>query len=360
MHRPRIWPYLTCSLFLLGVAYGEEFTDRVQKEFPVQPGQTLSLTADYGHVEIKTADVQNVKVEVFRRVDTDSKARAQQIFDDFSLSGANTGGVLQLTGEFKTGWIPDHGRDDGGHGRTICMSRDEGGGEQVCLEYARELREHGYALTIPKRMNVRVDTRAGHVGIADLTGQLEVKTRGGHVTAGSISGSTNINTAGGHISLTHSGGAATLITAGGHIEVGDVGGDLLAKTAGGHISTGKVNGKVKANTAGGHISIDQATGSIDAVTVGGGVTARFAGQPKEDSRLETSAGSVEVEIAGNVKLNVDASAFNGRVYSDYELDQQDREGRRSNYSAQINGGGPKLTLRTSHGTIRLTRYRAGY
>jgi DUF4097 and DUF4098 domain-containing protein YvlB len=358
MHHPRIWPIFSCALLLLGAAYAEEFTDKVQKQFPVQPGQTLSLTADYGHVEIKTAEVQTVQVEVFRRVETDSKARAQQIFDDFALNGTTRGGVLQLTGEFKTGWKP--GRGDWEHGRTICMSRDEAGDDYVCLEYARELREHGYTLTIPKKMNVRVDTRAGHVGIADLAGQLDVKTRGGHVTAGAVSGVTNINTAGGHIALTSSGGPATLITAGGHIEVGDVGGDLLAKTAGGHISTGKVNGKVRAKTAGGHISIAQATGSIDAVTVGGGVTAKFVGQPKEDSRLETSAGSVQVEIAGDVKLDVDASAYNGRVYSDYDLNSDDREGRRSNYSARINGGGPKLTLRTSHGTIRLSRYRAGF
>jgi DUF4097 and DUF4098 domain-containing protein YvlB len=266
---------------------------------------------------------------------------------------------LQLTGEFKTGWKPDSGRGDWNHGRTICMNREEDGDDNVCLEYARELREHGYTLTIPKKMNVRVDTRAGHVGVADLIGQLDAKTRGGHVTVGTVTGPTNISTAGGHISLTSSGGPANLITAGGHIEVGDVGGDLVAKTAGGHISAGKVNGKVRAKTAGGHISIAQAAGSIDAVTVGGGVTAKLTGQPKEDSRLETSAGSVEVEIAGDVKLNVDASAFNGRVYSDYDLSSEDHAGRSSNYSAKINGGGPKLTLRTSHGTIRLSRYRAG-
>jgi DUF4097 and DUF4098 domain-containing protein YvlB len=362
MHRPPIWSYALTLLLLTSSAVAEEFTDTVKKQYPVKPGETLSLRADYGSIVVRTADVQNVEVDVTRRVETDSKARAQQIFDDFALSANSSAGVLQLTGEFKNGWKQMAVADGWHKGRSICMSREDDDRENdtVCLEYARELRQHSYTITLPKRLNVNLNTRAGHVEVGDLNGELNVHTSGGHVVAGAVTGKTNINTAGGHITMRDSGGPANLITAGGHIEVGDVRGDLVARTAGGHISTGKVNGKVKAKTAGGHISIEQATGSIDAVTVGGGVTAKFAGQPVEDSRLETSAGSVSVEIASNVKLDVDASSFNGRVYSDYDLETADRDGHRQNYSARINGGGPKLKLRTSYGSIRLNRYQAAF
>jgi hypothetical protein len=355
MHR-----LLLATALLVASAAADEFTDRVSKTVDAQPGQTLRLTADYGHVNVQTADVAHVKIEVHRTVRTDSEARAKQIFNDFELTAANNNGVVEVNGSFREGWKPGHWRERRGD-RNVCMSRNEGDADDhVCLEYARELREHAYTITLPRKFHVNVETRAGHVEVADVDGNLDARTRGGHVDARAVTGTTHIHTAGGHIQMHNSGGPATLKTAGGHIEVGDVGGDLIATTAGGHIDTGKVNGSVKAKTAGGHITIAQATGAIDAKTVGGGITARFAGQPKEDSRIETRAGSVKVQILGDLKLDVDAYSTNGRVYSEYDLESDDDSGRRRSYSARLNGGGPKLTIQNSHGTISLSRYRAEF
>src|SRR5262245_25978783 len=105
MHRLHIWSYaLTAAILIATPAVAEEFTDKIQKQFPVKPGETLVLKAEYGGIEIKTANVQSVQVEVVRRVEADSKAQAQQIFDDFALGANSAGGVLELTGHFKTGW----------------------------------------------------------------------------------------------------------------------------------------------------------------------------------------------------------------------------------------------------------------
>jgi DUF4097 and DUF4098 domain-containing protein YvlB len=346
---------------LSSVATAEEFVDTVRKQFPAQSGQSLAFVADCGTVEIKTANVSNVQLEVYRRVETSSKARAQQIFDDLAVSGANENGTVRINGGFKNGWVPQRGRD-WDEGRVICISRTENGKDNVCLDYARELREMRYVITVPKKFNVNVETRAGHVRSDDVDGNLDITTRGGHVEAGNVTGKTHINTAGGHIKMGNAGSYAALRTAGGHIEVGDVGADLLAKTAGGHISVGNVKGSVIAKTAGGGIDIEQATGSIEATTSGGSVRARFAGQPAGDSKLETSGGSVRVELAGNLKLDVTASSSMGRIVSDYDLQGDHDAGRRSSstYSAQLNGGGPKLTLRSSAGSIHINRYSARY
>ncbi len=356
MHR-----FLLAFSLLLAVASAEEFTDTVKKTFPAQSGQSLAFVADYGTVEVKTADVANVQLEVYRRVETDSKARAQQIFDDLSVSGSNDNGTVHITGELKNGWKPqrDHEWDEG---HTICMSRDDRGRGNYCLEYARELREMRYIITVPKKFNVNVETHAGHVRSADVDGDLDITTRGGHVEAGNVTGKTHITTAGGHITMGNAGSYASLRTAGGHVRVGDVNADLLVRTAGGSITTGRVKGSVIAKTAGGAIDIEEAIGSIEAVTSGGSVRARFAGQPTADSRLETSGGSVNVELKGDLKFDLTASSSMGRIISDYELDSGGDSRRRfgRTYTAQLNGGGPKLTLSSSSGSIHINRYSARY
>jgi DUF4097 and DUF4098 domain-containing protein YvlB len=121
-----------------------------------------------------------------------------------------------------------------------------------------------------------------------------------------------------------------------------------------------VKGAVKAKTAGGHIAIAQADGAVEAKTVGGNVTARIGAQPKDASYLESNAGSVNVELASNVKVDVDAESSGGSISSDYELerpaDDNTSHFRRSGSAhAKINGGGPKLELRSSFGRIRISK-----
>lgn len=355
-------------LLISAFAAAETFEDRQHKSFDFKPGTTLHFNAEYGHLDVKTGDVAKVELEAYRRVETSSKEKAQQIFDDLAIDAKNESDGLGIRTYFKNGW-EERGSGDwddwGNHGPCMSGNNFVAGRDEhttYCLKYGRELRETRYTLTVPRKLNLQVQTRAGHVTIADIDGPVTATSAGGHISAGHIGGVANIQTAGGHITVTDSTGAATLKTAGGHIRIGDVGGDLIAHTAGGHIETGHVKGSVKAQTAGGHISIAQADGAIEAKTVGGNVTARIAAQPKEPSVIESMAGSVNVELASNVKVDVDAESRGGSIYSDFQLerpadndDNGSRWMRNGSARGKINGGGPRLELRTTHGKIQLTK-----
>jgi hypothetical protein len=353
-----------CVLLLTAFAAAETFEDRQTKTFGFKPGTALKFSAEYGHLDVKTGDVQNVQLEAYRRVETSSKERAQEIFNDLAIDSKQLSDGLGIQTYFKTGWEP-RGRSDEWGNRGPCMGGNDlvpprDSNQEYCLKYGRELRETRYTLTIPKKLNLFVKTVAGHITIADVDGPVTAQTAGGHISAGHIGGAANIQTAGGHITVTDSTGPATLRTAGGHIKIGDVGGDLIANTAGGHIEAGHVKGPVKAKTAGGHISIAQADGAVEAKTVGGNVTARIGAQPKEASYLESSAGSVNVELASNVKVDVNAESNGGSVTSDFELERPADDNashfRRSGSAhGKINGGGPRLELRTSFGRIRISK-----
>jgi hypothetical protein len=352
-----------CALLLTAFATAETFEDHQTKTFDFKPGQALRFEAEFGHLDVKSGDVNRVTLEAYRRVENATKEQAQQIFNDLGIDSKPDANGLSIATYFKTGWEPE---DSGwGHHRN-CMSSNRlrshpDDDRTYCLKYADQLREVRYTLTVPRKVNLNVETRAGHMTIADIDGPVTATTAGGHITAAHIGGVAKIQTAGGHIKVDDSTGPATLKTAGGHITIGDVGGDLIAETAGGHITTGHVHGTVKAKTAGGHIEIKQADGAIEAKTVGGSIQARIGAQPKDPSYLETAAGSVTLEIANNVKLDVDAESRGGGVYSDFPLQSDVASTDEPNWSrtrslhGKLNGGGPKVEVHTTHGRISLTK-----
>lgn len=141
-----------------------------------------------------------------------------------------------------------------------------------------------------------------------------------------------------------------LDTAGGSIKVNDLTGDVNAHTSGGSISLGHIDGLVDVNTSGGSIKVDEVTGTIKAHTSGGSITAKISKQPKGDSKLTTSGGSITAYLAEGISVDLTARTSGGRVKSDFEVDG---EKTKKSIQGAINGGGPKLVLKTSGGSVKI-------
>lgn len=173
-------------------------------------------------------------------------------------------------------------------------------------------------IRIPARYNVEVRSSGGSIELSDIGGTVDARSSGGGIKAGRLAGPAN---------LTSSGGSITVEGAASDLDI---------------------------HTSGGGIRIEDAAGRVDATSSGGGIRARFSRQPGGDSRLSTSGGGVTVTIARDLKLDLDAKSSGGSVRSDVpvtmrgEIDDNEVRG-------QINGGGPKLVLRSSGGGIRISQ-----
>jgi hypothetical protein len=129
-----------------------------------------------------------------------------------------------------------------------------------------------------------------------------------------------------------------LETSGGGISVADLSGDVRAQTSGGSIRIGRIDGAVSAQTSGGGIDLSGTSRDAQLSTSGGSI----------------SVGDVTVALAGELRLNLDASASGGTVRTDMPVSVLGTIGK-SEVKGSINGGGPVVTLRTSGGSIRLER-----
>jgi hypothetical protein len=315
---------LTFASFLLAVDPG----DHVQKSAAVGSATGLVLNADVGTIRVAPGGGKNVDVEVYFHGSPFSQAEFDRMRRDFTLDVLQQGSDVRVTGAFHKGWEPmaDFWPIILG-GRSMCR-------DWKCLEYGRWLRGVEYRVSVPATFNADVQTSDGAIYLRDLDGEMNARTSGGGIT------------------LEGGKGKAVMHTSGGPIRIAQVTGDLDASTSGGSISIERNLGRVRARTSGGSIEIREAAGAIDASTAGGSVSASLVGQPKEDTRLFTSGGSIDVRLNRNVHVDLDASASGGGVWTDFDV--PNRGDRHPNeLRAPLNGGGPRLYLHSSGGGVNV-------
>lgn len=143
-----------------------------------------------------------------------------------------------------------------------------------------------------------------------------------------------------------------LDTSGGSITIAALIGEVEAYTSGGSIKLGKIVGDVNVKTSGGSIKVDDVAGEINAKTSGGSIRVSMSRQPEHDSKLSTSGGSVTAYLRSDIAVDLSASTSGGRVSSDFDVNGSVR---RTSIDGEINGGGPKLVLRTSGGSVRVEK-----
>jgi uncharacterized protein Veg len=141
-----------------------------------------------------------------------------------------------------------------------------------------------------------------------------------------------------------------LDTAGGSISVDDLNGNVDLETSGGSIKMGNIKGDVDAHTSGGSIRTEDIDGNVNVHTSGGSIKVTMTKQITEDASLTTSGGSITANLIDDIKVDIDASTSGGRVRSDFNVDG--RVKKRS-IKGEINGGGPRLKLRTSGGSVHI-------
>lgn len=303
------------ALFSL-LAVGTARADTAHQSFDVEPGDRLIVDTEWGAIEVHTSDRSVVELVV---------ERAEKL----ELSYDRQEGTTTIRGKKK----------------------DLGSFDFFGLVAGRPPL---FRLTVPHQHDLELNTSGGGIEIGDLQGRVSARTSGGSLSFGHIAGPLEGKTSGGSIALKGCAAKASVSTSGGSIHIGETGGEVQAKTSGGSIHISRAQGAVQAKTSGGSITVDEVLGPIDARTSGGSIRAQLSQQPQGPCYLGTSGGHVEVVLAADIGLQVDAHTSGGRVSTDFPV-----QGTTNSLKAPINGGGPLLTLRTSGGSIRLHKQPSG-
>jgi len=141
------------------------------------------------------------------------------------------------------------------------------------------------------------------------------------------------------------------------IEVPD-GLTVTVKTMNGTVRLDNVDGKITAATTNGNVTGNAITGSVQGSSVNGSVAMNLD-DVKGDVNLLTVNGAVRMEMPPTADAELRATTVNGGVSVDDKLAFADVE-KRSNFgpptsfSGRLNKGGPRVTLQTTNGPVRVS------
>ena len=143
-------------------------------------------------------------------------------------------------------------------------------------------------------------------------------------------------------------------TVNGGLRLAGTRGDASMGTTNGGIEIEKAEGRLKLGTTNGAIQVAGSAGSVDAETTNGGIEIELNDvSDGDDMRFSTTNGAVTLRLPRGIRVSLDAAVSNGRISSDFEVDGGADERNRRRLSGDINGGGGRLVVRTTNGSVTI-------
>lgn len=131
---------------------------------------------------------------------------------------------------------------------------------------------------------------------------------------------------------------------------------VSAETTNGQVCLENASGNLKLETTNGDVKAINVNGRIDASTTNGSVTLELTKVESEVSG-ETTNGGITLRLGANQEINatLEAETVNGSISFDVPVSLQSLDNSRHHLRGQIGHGGPRISLKTVNGSIRLTR-----
>lgn len=146
--------------------------------------------------------------------------------------------------------------------------------------------------------------------------------------------------------------AVDIQSSNGGIEVTGTQGDAHLRTSNGGLSVRNVEGDMELKTSNGAITVSRSAGALTAKTTNGAIQAELTDVPSNaDLSLESTNGGISVRLPRDARFSVDAATSNGGVASDFPI--PGTKAGRHRLEGDVNGGGPKLLIRTSNGGVHI-------
>lgn len=275
------------------------------EEFTISTPGELEVKTSGGHIEVEASQSNTVRVEMYVRRNGRELDPSDTDLDDFDIEISQSGNKVRAIADRRgSGWSWGWGNNN------ISIS---------------------FVVYTPREMSTSLRTSGGHIAARGLNGEQRLSTSGGHLEMANLMGTVDARTSGGHVNIR------------------DFAGQMDARTSGGHIEAQQSEGTLKLRTSGGHISLKELAGSVEASTSGGSIEADLRSIERY-ADLRTSGGHININVPEGVGLDLDlkGSSVNTRV------ENFTGEIERDEVTGSINGGGPKITARTSGGSVRIS------
>lgn len=276
----------------------------IEERFSVRTGQTLAIDVTHADVEIETGNVTEAHIRV--TLDSNNMERARERFELMNFQVFQVGDEVRIESESpKNNWSWNW---KGKFAINILVS-------------------------IPEEFNTEIRTTHGDVELDDISGFVFLNTTHGDISVESIRGPEIL------LKSTH-----------GDIEaVALLSDEIVVKTSHADIEIEEVDSKhFSATTTHSDVTIERLAADSEITTSHGDIEITVLKNFSSD--LKTSHGDVTVYAPKDFSAELDLEASQVRVSSSFTLIGSVKKDR---VKGMINGGGPRIRARTTHGSIEL-------
>ena len=204
--------------------------------------------------------------------------------------------------------------------------------------------------------DVTIDTRKGDIKVSDTKGNIKISGHGGEVNISTVTGGLTLDgefygpiradkVAKG-VRFISQRTDLTLSQLSGHMEAGS--GNLEIADAPGNLTLRTNSYDDTIENAGGKVKVDNRNGSVDV---------RFSAPPKEDVEINDSSAGITLSLPESSSFDILADCHSGDIDTEFHADSLKQTSTQSGDShlegKYGSGRGPKITLKTSYGSIAI-------
>jgi DUF4097 and DUF4098 domain-containing protein YvlB len=277
----------------------------LDETFMVRDGQTLYMDVTHSDITIETGASGEARIRIM--VSGANTARARDIFEEMKFSVSMTGEQVRV--------VSNRERD--------TWNRNDTNADIEIVAY------------IPTTFDLALTSTHGDVELEDIIGRVELNTTHGDLTASRIAGAY-----------------LSVVTTHGDIEADVLNSESIKlKTSHADIDVDEVASKrFTASTSHADVEIGELRGESDITTSHGDI--RVALMTSSASDLRTSHGDIMLELPAGLKLDFDLEGASARLDRDFDFDGRIEDDQ---IRGSINGGGSKITARTTHGSVTIEK-----
>jgi len=338
---------------------GETFASSIDvAPKPVPPNARITVRGARGNITVRASDEPEIRVAGKVNVKSWSEGAAKRLSEQVSAEIVQNGDGYEV-------------RPTGGGNARVSVDLD---------------------ITVPKKSLLTIHSEKGDVSVSDMVSQVSIDNGNGDIevrgTAGDVSvdmrkGDAKISDTKGDVKISGHGGSIEAVNASGSFTingefVGPVRADKVAKGVrfvshrtdltltqlSGHMEAG--SGSLEVVDAPGNlivrsrdedISIENAGGKIKIDDRNGNIQVRFSSPPKEDIEIANASAPITLTLPESSSFEIVADCHSGDIESEFESDTLKKTSTESGDShlegKYGRGRGPKITLKTTYGSISI-------
>jgi hypothetical protein len=190
-----------------------------------------------------------------------------------------------------------------------------------------------YVVEAPSKCSIKINGVSSDAIAEGFEGEFSFHSVSGEMTLYNLTGPVKVNTVSGKVDLA------------------ELNGDLHLTTVSGKVSGRRIHGPVQLNTVSGQVAMDESSlSSVDATTVSGRMeyqTAFGAGP----YHFHSVSGDIELLVPLETRCSAELHAISGKLYTQLPATSISRQN--GNQTAEIQGGGVKVSLQSVSGNLSL-------